>query len=101
MNARRFIRSPRRRVAAATSAFDAESVAVFKLIPTRTLSVVRTGRSAGFAPLKILSTKIADRTIKISNIGSVGQKEARLRQLFLIEAAGSRFLKAISAIWPR
>jgi hypothetical protein len=39
-------------------------------------------------------------TIEISNIRSVGQKEASAYSLWR-EAAGSRFLKAISAIWPR
>src|SRR5438876_170221 len=42
-----------------------------------------TGRSAGLAPLKILSTTRGGPTIKVSIISSVGQKEASLRQLSL------------------
>src|SRR5882757_6306196 len=37
------------------------AVAVFKLITNSNLVGCSTGRSAGFAPLKILSTKTADR----------------------------------------
>ncbi len=58
----RLIQSPRRRgraLSVAPSAF-----AVFKLITSSNLVGCSTGRSAGFAPLKILSTKAADRRCK-------------------------------------